>query len=81
MASPFPLSGSDRLIALYWDDHDVRQGTGQIAYRFSQDPELLAQVGVIVNESFAVEFSAEVVFIATWSTVQRFNLPSQVIQQ
>ena len=37
-----PLNGTDKIIAPYWADVDTR-GTGQVFYRQTTDPSLLAR--------------------------------------
>ena len=68
----FPLNTS-RLIALFWEDHDVRHG-GQILYRFAQDVPCLSEVGSEVSDAFGVNFSPTMLFIATWDEVPRYLL-------
>ena len=73
----FPLDSdrADRLIALFWEDHDVRHG-GQIFYRFAQDVPCLSEVGSEVSDAFGVNFSPTMLFIATWDEVARYSYHS-----
>ena len=69
----FPLSYVQpyALIALYWDDHDVR-GKGQIYYRFTKDEVLLDSVGSNISFAFNTSFSPTWLFIATWDEVVEY---------
>ena len=65
-----PLSGTQQIIAPYWADVDTR-GTGQILYRQSTDPSLLARATKEIREAFP---SSEILMItnlliATWVDV------------
>ena len=67
---PLPLSGTDQIIAPYWADVDTR-GTGQIFYRQSTDPSLLARASREINTAFALSHNVTItnLLIATWSDV------------
>ena len=56
-----------RLIALYWDYHNVH---GQIFHRMSQDPFLIAEVGTNISDAFVTSFTPSSLLIATWNQVQ-----------
>ena len=65
-----PLSGTQQIIAPYWADVDTN-GTGQILYRQSTDPSLLARATKEIREAFP---SSEILMItnlliATWVDV------------
>ena len=70
---PFPLSTfrDDIVIALYWDDHDVRQN-GAIYSRVTDNFFLLSEVGSKISEAFSTNFRPTSLFIATWEEIQRF---------
>ena len=65
-----PLSGSDQIIAPYWADADTR-GIGQIFYRQSTDPSLLARVSREIKTALSLTHEIEIqhLLIATWDTV------------
>jgi len=69
----FPLSSSrPGLIALFWDDHDVRNN-GEILFRFSNETSLLNEVGFIITTEFEQPFYPDTLFIATWNGVARYG--------
>ena len=59
-----------RFVAPYWADVDIR-GTGQVFYRETTDPSLLArassEIRVLLNMS--EDFEITNLFIATWYAV------------
>ena len=65
-----PLTGDEAIIAPYWADVDLR-GTGQVFYRQTTDPSLLAratsEIRVAFNESQNVTIRN--LLIATWERV------------
>ena len=65
-----PLSGTDQIIAPYWADVDTR-GTGQIFYRQSTDPSLLARASREIQSAFPFSQNITVtnLLIATWDKV------------
>ena len=65
-----PLSGSDQIIAPYWADVDTR-GTGQIFYRQSTDPSLLARASREIQSAFPSSQNVAItnLLIATWDKV------------
>ena len=66
-SSTLPLSGTQKIIAPYWDNVDTR-GTGQIFYRETTDPRLLARATSeiqLVSENVTITE----LFIATWDAV------------
>lgn len=56
------------LIAPFWDDIDTTTA-GEISYRYSNDQDLLVEVGAGIRDVFENTFSPSVLFIATWNRV------------
>ena len=69
-----PLSGSDQIIAPYWADVDTR-GTGQIFYRQSTDPSLLARASREIQSAFPSSQNITItnLLIATWDEVGYYS--------
>ena len=69
-----PLSGSDQIIAPYWADADTR-GTGQIFYRQSTDPSLLARASREIQSAFPSSQNVTItnLLIATWDEVGYYS--------
>ena len=67
---PFPLTGTYKIIAPYWADVDIR-GTGNIYYRQSTDPGLLARATSEIRAAFynPTDVSIENLLIVTWDRV------------
>ena len=65
-----PLSGTQQIIAPYWADVDTR-GTGQIFYRQSTDPSLLARASREIQTALSLDHNIEInnLLIATWDAV------------
>ena len=65
-----PLSGTYQIIAPYWADVDTR-GTGQIFYRQSIDPDLLARASSEIQAAYPLSQNVTVtnLFITTWDAV------------
>ena len=65
-----PLNGSYRIIAPYWADVDTR-GAGQIFYRQSTDPSLLARASRELQTAFATSHNVTItnLLIVTWDDV------------
>ena len=65
-----PLSGTDKIIAPYWADVDTR-GTGNIYYRQTTDPSLLARATSEIRAAFSTSqnFMAKHLLIITWNAV------------
>ena len=65
-----PLSGSYRIIAPYWADVDTRRA-GQIFYRQSTDPSLLARASSELQTAFATSHNITItnLLIVTWADV------------
>ena len=70
----FPLSGNDQIIAPYWADVDTR-GTGQIFYRQSTDPNLLARASSEIQAAYPLSQNVTVtsLFITSWDAVGYFS--------
>ena len=70
----FPLSESDQIIAPYWADVDTR-GTGQIFYRQSTDPNLLARASSEIQAAYPSSQNVTVtsLFITSWDAVGYFS--------
>ena len=70
---PLPLTQQLTIIAPYWSDVDNR-GTGQVFYRQTNDPVLVARVA---NELQSANLSQNEVitnlFIATWNAVGYYS--------
>ena len=71
-----PTDDNDTFIALYWDDHDVRQAQGPdggIYYRVSTNFFLLHEVGANISSAFGNNsFLPDILLIATWNRVPKF---------
>ena len=67
------MSGTVKVIAPYWADVDTR-GTGQIFYRQSTDPSLLARASNEIEAAYPLSQNATIthLFIATWDAVGYF---------
>ena len=65
-----PLTRTDKIIAPYWADVDTR-GTGNIYYRQTTDPSLLARATSEIRAAFPMSQSIAItnMFIATWDSV------------
>ena len=65
-----PLSGSNKIIAPYWADVDTR-GTGDIYYRQTTDPSLLARATSEIRTAFPRSLNNTIsnLLIATWDRV------------
>ena len=65
-----PLSGSDKIVAPYWADVDTG-GIGQIFYRQSTDPSLLARASREIQSAFPSSQNVTMtnLLIATWVKV------------
>ena len=74
----FPLTSFNVLIAPFWDDIDIRNMMGNIFFRFTVDPALLNQVGLISSEVFGSEMDPLLLFIVTWDAVAGYNFRNQV---
>ena len=70
----FPLSVTVKVIAPYWADVDTR-GTGQIFYRQSTDPSLLARASSEIKAAYPLLQNVAIthLFIATWDAVSYFS--------
>ena len=69
--SPLPLGGTQQIIAPYWDNVDTR-GTGEIFYRQTADPGLLAKTSNTIRGALPTLSQNAVItnlFIVTWDAV------------
>ena len=66
-----PLRGTQKIIAPYWANVDTR-GTGQIFYRQSTDPSLLARATSEIQLIFK-NVTITSLFIATWDAVGYYS--------
>ena len=69
-----PLSGTQQIIAPYWADVDTR-GTGQIFYRQSTDPSLLARASREIQTAISSSQNVNIInlLIATWDEVGYYD--------
>ena len=67
---PLPLSGNRQIIAPYWADVDTR-GSGDVYYRQTTDPDLLARATSEIRAAFprALNNTISNLLIATWHNV------------
>ena len=65
-----PLNESDQIIAPYWADVDTR-GSGDIFYRQSTDPDLLARASREIKTALSLTQDIKIkhLLIATWDAV------------
>ena len=65
-----PLIGTQQIIAPYWADVDTR-GSGQVLYRQSTDPSLLARASREIQNAFPSSQNVNItnLLIATWDEV------------
>jgi len=70
---PLPLSSTDKIIAPYWIDVDTR-GTGDIYYRQTTNPSLLARTTSEIRAAFPISQNATItnLLIVTWDRVGYF---------
>ena len=68
-----PLNGTDKIIAPYWADVDIR-GNGIIYYRQTTDPSLLTRATSEIRAAFSLSqnFMAKHLLIVTWNAVGYF---------
>jgi len=66
------VGGNDQIIAPYWADVDVR-GTGNIYYRQTTDPSLLARATSEIRAIFPKSLNMSSLLIATWNRVGYYN--------
>ena len=61
---------SYQFVAPYWADVDIR-GTGEIFYRQSTDPSLLARASLEITNALSINHTIEIkhLLIATWNAV------------
>jgi len=75
-----PLNGTDKIIAPYWADVDTR-GIGQVFYRQTTDPALLARATSEIREAFSNSENITItdLLIATWDNVGYYNQKSDKV--
>jgi len=74
-ATPFPLNGTQGLIAVYWTDVDTTpEGSGTVWYRETADATLLHRFRDEIRFAFPNQriFDPISLFIATWDHVGYF---------
>ena len=67
-----PLSGPDEIIAPYWSDVYIRR-TGNIYYRQTTDPSLLARANSEIRTAFPQSSNIFSLLIATWNKVGYYD--------
>ncbi|KAF1561266.1 Alpha-tectorin, partial [Eudyptes schlegeli] len=73
---PFPLADGRPFVAPYWADVDNVLG-GEIFYRETTDPVLLARITKNINQYFPkIPFTAIWAFVATWDHVAYYGSTS-----
>ena len=77
----FPMSGGFQLIAPYWADVDTR-GTGNILYRQTTDPDLLARATSEIRAAFPEyrNITIQNLLIATWYRVGYYSQSSDKVR-
>ena len=75
-----PVNGA-RFIAPYWADTDLR-GTGQVYYRQTTDPVLLARATNEIQRAFPLSRNVFVInlVIVTWDAVGYFSLGTDKVR-
>lgn len=79
----FPLSGSDILIAPFWDNINTDEiensgATGDIFFRVCTNQSVLTQAGTFISEQFSVlsvDFTPDFLLVVTWDQVTPFSSP------
>ena len=77
-----PLTGTDKIIAPYWADVDTR-GTGQVFYRQTTDPSLLAKATTEIRAAFSISqnFTISNLLIVTWDNVGYYYQKSDKVRR
>ena len=70
---PLPQSDDSTLVAPFWNLITQYRG-GNVFFRFSEDEDLMEEVGMRIEAAFREEFHPELVFVATWDQVTRFSI-------
>jgi len=75
-----PLNTADKIIAPYWADVDTRI-IGQVFYRQTTDPSLLARATNEIRAAFSNLHNVTItdLFIATWDNVGYYNRKSDKV--
>lgn len=73
LPQPLPINGIG-FIAPYWADVDTVSGAGQIFYRESTDPSVLARASREIRTALSLAQNIKInnVLIATWDSVGYF---------
>ena len=76
-----PLSGTDKIIAPYWADVDIR-GSGAIYYRQTTDPSLLTRATSEIRAAFPMSqnITIQSLLIATWYRVGHYIVSSDKVR-
>ena len=76
-----PLNDTTKIIAPYWADVDTR-GIGQVFYRQTTDPSLLARATSEIRAAFssAANITITDLLIATWDNVGYYNYTSDKVR-
>ena len=77
-----PLSGNSKIIAPYWADVDTR-GSGQVFYRQTTDPILLARATSEIRAAFSNSQNVTItdLLVATWDNVGYYHQKSDKVIQ
>ena len=77
----FPLNGTSKIIAPYWADVDTR-GAGQVFYRQTTDPNLLARATSEIRATFSNSQNVTItdLLIATWDNVGYYYRKSDKVR-
>ena len=78
----FPGLGSLSLVAPFFCDIDISDGTGVISYEvhaLRHSPTRLAFVSTIVNEEFGTEFEGTWMLVAEWKNVPAFGRREDIV--
>ena len=75
-----PLSITEKIIAPYWDNVDTR-GTGNIYYRQTTDPSLLARTTSEIRAAYAMSQALTNLFIVTWDAVGYYNQQTDKVRK
>ena len=71
-SSPLPLNAAIKIIAPFWADVDIR-GTGNVHYRQTTDPNLVARATCEIKAAFPRSKRITNLLIVTWDAVGYYN--------
>jgi len=76
-----PLNETNKIIAPYWADVDTR-GSGQVFYRQTTDPSLLARASSEIRAAFSNSQNVTItnLLIATWDRVGYYDRKSDKVR-